>query len=89
MSSKKRVLPPASARTLSIWFSNAERWGDQDDRAAAFAQRRDRVNEGGFAIAVQMSVRLVQHNQRRFAIHGAGQRHALALAGGSAACRHC
>ena len=49
---------------------------------AALGQVAQGVAQGHFAVRVQVGVRFVQYYQRRIAVQGAGQGHALALPGG-------
>ena len=54
---------------------------DDDDDAAARAHAEDGAGQRLLALAVEIGVRLVEHDQERVAVERAGQRDALALAG--------
>ena len=59
----------------------ARTMGHDDDDAAAGPDTQDGLREGLLALAVEIRIRLVQHDQERIAIERAGQRDALPLAG--------
>ena len=54
--------------------------GDDDDDAAALPHREDGLVQGLVAGAVEAGIGLVEHDQERVAVEGAGKRDALALA---------
>ena len=54
--------------------------GDDDDDAAALPHREDGLVQGLVAGAVEAGIGLVEHDQERVAVEGAGERDALALA---------
>ena len=56
--------------------------GDDDGDAAAPADRQDRLGQRRVALGVEVGVGLVEDDEERVAIERAGQRDALALAGG-------
>ncbi len=55
--------------------------GDQDNNGPARLGVPDRLEQGCFPVAVEIGVRLVEHDQKRIAVQCPSQRHPLALAG--------
>ena len=55
--------------------------GHQHNNAPVFPQRLDCLNQGEFAVVVEIGIRLIQDDQERIAKHGAREPDALPLAG--------
>ena len=55
---------------------------DDDNDRAARLELAQRILQGGFALAVEIGVGLVEHDQERIAVERARERDALALSGG-------
>ena len=56
--------------------------GDDNDDALALAHSKDRARQRFVAFGVEVGVRLVENDQERIAVDGAGERDPLRLAGG-------
>ncbi len=56
--------------------------GDHHADAAPAAYAEDRLGEGGFALRIEVGIRLVEDHEEGVAVQGAGEADALALSGG-------
>jgi hypothetical protein len=59
---------------------------DDHDRHALIAEHVDGIGQGAIAVAIEIGVRFVEHNQDGPAKKRAGQSDALALAAGKTGC---